>query len=128
MWSAYRTTKQMAAQVNDVFGGNSARSRPRAASRPSVPAQHHATNSNEQIGVQQNRTNFSREAKNPETPFRAVLKEDLLIGNWVLGSKRTEILRATEGQIWSKRQISDRLGRYKEPGERETEVNLCMSA
>ena len=83
---------------------------------------------NEQIGVQQNRTNFSREAKNPETPFRAVLKEDLLIGNWVLGSKRTEILRATEGQIWSKRQISDPLGRYKEPGERETEVNLCMSA
>ena len=47
---------------------------------------------NEQIGVQQNRTNFSREAKNPETPFRAALKEDLLIGNWVLGSKRTEIL------------------------------------
>ena len=47
---------------------------------------------NEQIGVQQNRTNFSRKAKNPETPFRTALKEDLLIGNWVLGSKRTEIL------------------------------------
>jgi hypothetical protein len=42
--------------------------------------------------VQQNRTNFSRKAKNPETPFRTALKEDLLIGNWVLGSKRTEIL------------------------------------
>jgi hypothetical protein len=47
---------------------------------------------NEQIGVQHSRTNFSREAKNPETPFRTALKEDLLIGNWVLGSKRTEIL------------------------------------
>ena len=30
--------------------------------------------------------------KNPETPFRTALKEDLLIGNWVLESKRTEIL------------------------------------
>ena len=54
---------------------------------------------NEQIGVQQNRTNFSREAKNPGTPFRAALKEDLLIGNWVLGSKRQKFcIRATEGQ------------------------------
>ena len=42
--------------------------------------------------MQQNRTNFSRKAKNPETPFRTALNEDLLIGNWVLGSKRTEIL------------------------------------
>ena len=30
---------------------------------------------NEQIGVQHNRTNFSREAKNPETPFGTAIKE-----------------------------------------------------
>ena len=47
---------------------------------------------NEQIGVQQNRTNFSREAKNPETPFRTALKEDMLIGNLRWGASEPEIL------------------------------------
>jgi len=73
---------------------------------------------NEQIGVQQNRTNFSREAKNPETPFRTALKEDLLIGNWVLGSKRTEILYKGYGRSKSgqKDKFPTHGGVYKEPG------------
>lgn len=54
---------------------------------------------NEQIGVQHNRTNFSREAKNPETPFRTALKEDLLIGIGCWGASEQKFcIRATEGQ------------------------------
>lgn len=79
--SQYRTGKQLAARLNNVLGAD-IKALALESRRQDLQWLRGVTNRyNDQIGVQSTRTAIGRVGKSEETPFRASVKEALLLGD-----------------------------------------------
>ncbi len=86
--SLYRTGKQAAARVNDVFG-TEVRALNMETRRQDLQWLRGVTQRyNDSLRVQQNRTSFGRIGKSPQSPFRDGLKQDLLLGDTKAARRR----------------------------------------